>query len=124
MQKMKAMKLNAKLLIIGLAIAFTAMACGNASESKDAKEKETEKTEVQEQQKPQKAEDKTGPEYTSRYICPMHCEGSGSSEPGICPVCGMDYVLNEDFEKGDTTEEGHHHDHGHDHSGHDHHDEG
>lgn len=26
--------------------------------------------------------DKTGPEYTSAYVCPMHCEGSGSEEPG------------------------------------------
>lgn len=39
--------------------------------------------------------DKTGPEYTSQYICPMHCEGSGSDSLGICPTCGMDYVVNE-----------------------------
>ena len=37
-----------------------------------------------------------GKEYTSAYVCPMHCEGSGSKEPGECPVCGMDYVKNED----------------------------
>ena len=37
-----------------------------------------------------------GKEYTSAYICPMHCEGSGSDEPGKCPVCGMDYEKNED----------------------------
>lgn len=37
-----------------------------------------------------------GPEYTSAYVCPMHCEGSGSAEPGKCPACGMDYVKNED----------------------------
>lgn len=43
----------------------------------------------------------TGKEYTSDYICPMHCEGSGSDQPGKCPVCGMDYVKNEDH--------GHHH---------------
>jgi hypothetical protein len=36
-----------------------------------------------------------GKEYTSAYICPMHCEGSGSDEAGKCPVCGMDYVKNE-----------------------------
>ncbi len=35
-----------------------------------------------------------GPEYTSAYICPMHCAGSGSNEPGKCPVCGMEYVKN------------------------------
>lgn len=39
---------------------------------------------------------KTGIEYTSKYICPMHCEGSGSAEAGQCPVCGMDYKLNEE----------------------------
>ena len=37
-----------------------------------------------------------GKEYTSAYVCPMHCEGSGSEEAGTCPVCGMDYVENED----------------------------
>lgn len=39
-----------------------------------------------------------GPEYTSAYVCPMHCEGSGSAEAGVCPVCGMDYVAREDHE--------------------------
>ncbi|MBP8725470.1 MAG: hypothetical protein KBF37_08520 [Saprospiraceae bacterium] len=43
------------------------------------------------------AVDTTGPEYTSRYICPMYCKGSGSDQPGTCPACGMEYVLNEDF---------------------------
>ena len=40
--------------------------------------------------------EKQGKEYTSAYICPMHCEGSGSDEAGKCPVCEMDYVKNED----------------------------
>lgn len=39
--------------------------------------------------------DTTGIEYTSKYICPMHCKGSGSDQPGVCPVCGMDYELKE-----------------------------
>lgn len=56
--------------------------------------------------------DKQGKEYTSAYVCPMHCEGSGSEEPGKCPVCKMDYVVNEDHQ-GD----GHNHD---DHEGHTH----
>lgn len=38
--------------------------------------------------------DQSGPEYTSKYICPMHCKGSGSDQPGVCPACGMDYELN------------------------------
>lgn len=33
-----------------------------------------------------------GKEYTSAYVCPMHCEGSGSEESGNCPKCGMAYV--------------------------------
>ena len=38
--------------------------------------------------------DKSGKEYTSAYVCPMHCEGSGSDTAGTCPNCGMDYVKN------------------------------
>jgi len=38
--------------------------------------------------------EKTGKEYTSEYVCPMHCEDSGSDKPGTCPVCGMDYKAN------------------------------
>ncbi len=45
-----------------------------------------------------------GPEYTAAYVCPMHCEGSGSDEPGECPVCGMDYVA-----LSDHLENGHRH---------------
>lgn len=43
-------------------------------------------------------------EYASAYICPMHCEGSGSDQAGQCPVCGMDYVENKDHKK-----DGHNH---------------
>ena len=38
--------------------------------------------------------EKTGTEYTSAYVCPMHCEGSGSDSAGTCPTCGMEYVKN------------------------------
>jgi len=38
--------------------------------------------------------DRSGKEYTSKYICPMHCNGSGSDTTGVCPDCGMDYVPN------------------------------
>ncbi len=41
------------------------------------------------------AADPNGKEYTSEYICPMHCKGSGSDKEGTCPVCKMDYVKNE-----------------------------
>ncbi|MFT5156604.1 MAG: hypothetical protein ACI83I_001152 [Bacteroidia bacterium] len=38
-------------------------------------------------------------EYSSAYICPMHCEGSGDSIVGICPVCKMDLVKNPNSKK-------------------------
>ena len=54
--------------------------------------------------------DKTGPEYTSAYVCPMHCDGSGSEEAGKCPVCGMEYVASADAPGHDEDGEEHHHD--------------
>jgi hypothetical protein len=33
-----------------------------------------------------------GDAFNSPYVCPMHCEDSGSTEAGQCPACGMDYV--------------------------------
>jgi len=65
--------------------------------------------------------DKQGKEYTSAYICPMHCEGSGSDQAGTCPVCGMDYVVNETYKAHDHQggHDGHNHE-GHSHEGHNH----
>lgn len=45
------------------------------------------------------------------YICPMHCEGSSSNQPGKCPVCGMDLEKNPDYvapvsASADTTQAG------------------
>ena len=56
-------------------------------------------------------EEQQGKEYTSAYICPMHCEGSGSDKAGTCPACGMDYVVNEDHKEDghDHEEDGHEH---------------
>ena len=51
----------------------------------------------------------TGPEYASAYICQMHCEGSGSDTTGNCPVCGVDYVKNEDYAGDENIHEDHNH---------------
>lgn len=40
--------------------------------------------------------EKQGKEYTSAYVCPMHCKDSGSDEEGKCDTCGMALVKNED----------------------------
>ncbi len=98
-----------QMLLIGFALtAFIAACGGNASQSQDSGAATDQTTETQTQNP-----EEQGPEYTSAYICPMHCEGSGSDKPGTCPVCGMDYVVNENAAK-DTDA------HGHDHDGHSH----
>ncbi|MBT8221251.1 MAG: hypothetical protein KJP00_15595 [Bacteroidia bacterium] len=61
------------------------------------------------------AVEKSGTEYTSAYVCPMHCKGSGSEEAGSCPVCNMDYVANADHKS-----DGHMHDEESNHDGHNH----
>ena len=40
--------------------------------------------------------EKQGKEYTSAYVCPMHCKDSGSDKEGKCDTCGMALVKNED----------------------------
>ena len=40
-----------------------------------------------------------GAAYTAAYVCPMHCEGSGSDAEGKCPVCNMDYVAQAEHAK-------------------------
>lgn len=47
---------------------------------------------------------KQGKEYTSDYVCPMHCEDSGSDKEGKCDTCGMTLVKNEEH-----TANGHKH---------------
>jgi len=73
-----------------------------------------------------KTEATQGKEYTSAYVCPMHCTGSGSDKAGTCPVCKMDYEVNEKAKKEGTetpdaqkndSHEGHDHD---SHDGHNH----
>jgi len=44
-----------------------------------------------------------GTAYTAAYVCPMHCEGSGSETEGKCPVCNMDYVAQAEHAKDGHT---------------------
>lgn len=58
--------------------------------------------------------------YTAAFVCPMHCEGSGSDEAGECPVCGMTYVAQADHVADghshmENKEADHDHAHGEDH---------
>lgn len=73
--------------IIVLGLVLTTVSCKG-----DKKEETTTKTEETEKK-----------EFASAYVCPMHCEGSGSDAEGECPKCGMDYVKNEDHKKDGHT---------------------
>lgn len=76
----------ALLLVLSLAFAFTS--CGDSAPAAAAEETATEAT--------METMHGEGKEFTSAYVCPMHCEGSGSDAAGECPVCGMAYVAHTD----------------------------
>lgn len=96
---------NLKLIlpIIFLALASLMISCGGGNTEKAQETKEV---------------SKDGPEYTSAFICPMNCPGSGSDKMGVCPDCGMDYIANKNVKQDADNHDGH------DHSGHDHSHEG
>ncbi len=75
---MKTVKTILGIFVLGLML--TTVSC------KDAK-KEDVTTETEQAEKK---------EYASAFVCPMHCEDSGSAKEGECPKCGMTYVKNED----------------------------
>jgi hypothetical protein len=37
-------------------------------------------------------------DFIARYICPNHCNGSGSVEFGSCTICGMELIENLDYQ--------------------------
>ncbi|MFZ1749287.1 MAG: heavy metal-binding domain-containing protein [Saprospiraceae bacterium] len=86
MKQFKIIFFFAAILSLGL------MSCGN----KAAATTEEATTEVAVDTTAMEAPATDGIEYTSAFICPMHCAGSGSAEAGKCPACGMDYVANAD----------------------------
>ena len=49
--------------------------------------------------------EKQGKEYTSAYVCPMHCKDSGGDKEGKCGTCGMTLVKNEDHTTNEHTHE-------------------
>ena len=79
-------------LIASLTMGLTLMSCSNTSNKSTKTEQTVNQT-----------------EFASDYVCPMHCIGSGSDNAGKCPVCGIDYVKNEDHKKDGHTHEKHNH---------------
>ena len=88
---MKRNKLQFSLVIILFLMVFC-LACGGGQSNDHSGHEHTEEVHGE------------GKEFTSDYICPMHCSGSGSDEAGKCPVCGMDYVA-----QAEHTKDGHKH---------------
>lgn len=91
------MKLLKSLSLVSVLFCFSLfmLSCGGESNAASGEQKEAAATE---------AAHGEGKEYTSAYVCPMHCEGSGSEEAGKCPVCGMDYIA-----QAEHTKDGHAH---------------
>ncbi len=38
-------------------------------------------------------------DFIAKYVCPIHCNGSGSDKQGICSNCGMELIENLDYSK-------------------------
>ena len=88
---MRAMNSNVlKLVILFFTIAM--VSCSNGSDGHEGHNHEQGAVE-------QVVHHGEGKEYNSAYVCPMHCEGSGSDQAGNCPVCGMAYVAFEEHVK-------------------------
>ncbi len=111
-------KVRLMLAMLALVSIAAWQACGNGQTADESQETATE------QAAPAAQDDKSGPEYTSAYVCPMHCPGSGSDSPGKCPKCGMDYVANPNhpMHQGSAPREGDMpmHQNGDEHEGHNH----
>ncbi len=85
------------------AMSLFVMSCGGGEASTD--DVSDDKTEQQEGHDDHEGHDhednaETGKEHTAAYVCPMHCEDNGSDTEGKCPVCGMDYVVNDKHTEG------------------------
>ena len=89
---MKSLKSIGALALLFSLVFFVVSCGGNSSHGHDATQNEAAHEGHDHDAAHSDAHHGEGKEYTSAYVCPMHCEGSGSEEPGNCPVCGMDYV--------------------------------
>ncbi|GAB5551757.1 MAG: hypothetical protein Sapg2KO_13480 [Saprospiraceae bacterium] len=85
---MKTVKMLATIALL-LTLSLGTWSCGGAENAQDSAATEIKHGE--------------GKEHNSAYVCPMHCEGSGSDAAGECPTCGMAYVALEDHVENDHS---------------------
>lgn len=83
------------LLVFSLSLAFTACGDSASAATESAVETATETVAEPVMESATQTPHGEGKEYTSAYVCPMHCKDSGSDAAGDCPTCGMAYVTNE-----------------------------
>lgn len=93
---MKSLK-SLGILAVFISLSFFVLSCGGSGHSHEHGDHSHDTTEAA-------AAHGENAAYTSAYVCPMHCENSGSDEAGKCPVCGMDYVA-----QAEHTKDGHTH---------------
>jgi hypothetical protein len=106
-------------LITLFALTLFIFSCGSEGHSHD--ENGTETTQTDENNEASSEEvDMDGKEYTSVYVCTMHCKGSGSDVAGTCPVCGMAYVASADLDTDGGSEDNNAEGDDDDHEGHNH----
>ena len=123
---MKKFKLGALLTMFAMALFIFSCGEGHSHDEDGGNAEETSQTDENSENTENAEVDLTSPEYASAFICPMHCKGSGSDAAGTCPVCGMDYVANENYKSNSEaaeeshSEEGGHDDDGDSHEGHNH----
>ena len=60
-------------------VIFSLQSYGNKKPKNNAS---TEQTEQNDHSERHEHSEKQGKEYTAAYVCPMHCEGSGSDQEG------------------------------------------
>ncbi len=84
-------------LVFGLGLFVVSCAGGDAQNSSNDEQQEETMHEGHDHDHDEATTEASAPhgegkEYTSAYVCPMHCPESGSEEAGNCPKCGMAYV--------------------------------
>ncbi len=83
------MKQIVKILSFIAIVVIALNSCKSGSSDKDAKADSLKKEAMD------STKTKTeGQEYSAKYVCPMHCKGSGGDKPGNCPECEMTYIEN------------------------------
>ena len=96
-------KIKTTMTALFVSMLLLSVSCKQNTEEKAQEAEKTEATAPETEETEGTSEQ--GKEYTSAYVCPMHCEGSGSDEEGNCPKCGMAYVANEDHKDNEHSHE-------------------